>query len=56
MQLSDNAIQDLRKTLDQTFETGFSLSLSDEEVNKLGLLLLKITAEGIKQPNSVCLV
>ena len=49
MELSLQAIIDLRKTLDQTFETGFSLKLSDSEVNEIGLLLLTVLAEGLKQ-------
>ena len=48
MELSIQAITDLRNTLDQDFGADFSLQLSDSEVNEIGLLLLTIVAEGLK--------
>ncbi len=48
MQLSTQAIKDLRKALQKTYGVDFEVSLSDEEVNRLGDLLLNILAESLK--------
>lgn len=47
MQLSDKAIQELKNTLIQIYGSAFSLS--DEELNEVGELLLTAVAEGLKQ-------
>lgn len=46
LHLSDKAIQDLRKELISSYGSDFKLN--DEELNKIGLLLLTILAEGLK--------
>lgn len=48
MQLSEQAIKDLRIALRKTYGEVFEVSLSDEEVNRLGNLLLNILAESLK--------
>ena len=49
MRLSDNAIQDLRKELIRIYGTDFELN--DDELNKIGLFLLTLLAEGLKLKN-----
>ena len=46
MRLSDSAIQDLRKELIRIYGTDFKLN--DDELNKIGLFLLTLLAEGLK--------
>lgn len=48
MQLSQQAIKDLRTALQRIYGVDFETSLSDEEVNHLGDLLLNILAESLK--------
>ncbi|MDD5318416.1 MAG: hypothetical protein PHF79_01145 [Candidatus Pacebacteria bacterium] len=48
MYLSSNAIKDLRIALSKSYGEGFQLGLSDDEVNKIGLLLLIALAESLK--------
>jgi len=48
MQLSDKAIKDLRLALQNSYGVDFEVSLSDEEVNRIGDLLLNILAESLK--------
>ncbi len=48
MQLSDKAIKDLRIALQKTYGVAFEVSLSDEEVNRLGDLILNVLAESLK--------
>lgn len=48
MQLSEQAIKDLRIALRNTYGEDFEVSLSNEEVNRLGNLLLNILAESLK--------
>jgi len=46
MRLSDSAIQDLRKELIRLYGTDFNLN--EDELNKIGLFLLTLLAEGLK--------
>ena len=46
MQLSDKAIEDLKSELIQKY--GSTFSLSDEELNEIGVFLLTSLAESIK--------
>lgn len=46
LHLSDKAIKDLRKELVRTY--GADFGLDKDELNRIGLLLLTILAEGIK--------
>lgn len=48
MKLSAHAIKDLRISLRKSYGESFDLSLSDEQVNNIGLLLLTGLAEGLK--------
>ena len=48
MQLSQQAIKDLRIALQKTYGVDFEVSLSDEEANRIGDLLLNILAESLK--------
>lgn len=48
MQLSGKAIQDLRIALQKSYGVNLEVSLSDEEVNHIGNLLLNILAESLK--------
>lgn len=48
MQLSTEAIKDLRTAMDTSYGEGFSRQLNDEEVNEIGDLLLTALAEGLK--------
>lgn len=48
MQLTQQAISDLRKSLESSLGSDFILNFSDEYVNEIGLLLLTILAEGLK--------
>ncbi len=48
MQLSQKAIKDLREALNKSYGEDFDKELSDEQVNKLGCLLLTVLAEGLK--------
>ncbi|HLP86704.1 MAG TPA: hypothetical protein VK153_02400 [Candidatus Paceibacterota bacterium] len=53
MNLSIQAIKDLRIALRKSYGEYFEMSLSDEEVNEIGYLVLNIFAESlkIKKPN-----
>jgi hypothetical protein len=46
--LSKNALHDLRATLRSSYGQYFDKDFSDEEINKLGFLLLTTLAEGLK--------
>lgn len=46
MKLSDKAIQELRITLQNKYNSDFNLT--DEELNEIGLFLLTALAEGLK--------
>ena len=46
MKLSDRAIQELRITLQNKYNSDFDLT--DEELNNIGLLLLTVLAERLK--------
>ena len=48
MQLTNQAIKDLRIAIQKTYGLDFENSLSDEEVNEIGDLLLNILAESLK--------
>lgn len=48
MQLSVLAIKELRDAIQKTHGLDFEMSLSDEEVNEIGDLLLNILAESLK--------
>jgi hypothetical protein len=48
MQLSFEAIKDLRRAMDSSCGEGFSKQLNDEEINEIGDLLLTVLAEGLK--------
>lgn len=48
MQLTTQAIKDLRHTIQKTYGLDFEKSLNDEEVNEIGDLLLNILAESLK--------
>ena len=48
LKLSNNAIQDLRSKLQLQFGEAIESSLSDQEVNDIGSLLLNILAESLK--------
>ena len=48
MELSGKAIKDLRIALQKTYGVDFEVSLSDEEVNRLGDLILNVLAESLK--------
>lgn len=48
MNLSDKAIQDLRVALGISYGEDFVAALSDEEVNRIGMLLLTCLMEGLK--------
>lgn len=48
MQLSTQAIKDLRIALQKTYGVDFEVSLTDEEANRIGDLLLNILAESLK--------
>ena len=47
MKLSEIAIQELRMSLQKAYGSDFSLS--NEELNEIGLFLLTSLAEGLKQ-------
>jgi len=49
MELSSNAIKDLRKAISKSYGSDFEVSLSDEEVNEIGDLLLNILAGSLKR-------
>lgn len=53
MQLSAEAIRDLRCALNQTFGLGFDDKFSETETNEIGLLLLSILAESLKCPGTL---
>ena len=46
--LSKKATEDLRIILSKSYGEDFGVSLSDEEVNEIGDLLINILAEGLK--------
>lgn len=48
MRLGQKAIRDLRIALRKTYGVDFEVSLSDEEVNRIGDLLLNILAESLR--------
>lgn len=48
MNLTTQAIKDLRIALQKSYGVDFDVSLSDEEVNQIGNLLLNILAESLK--------
>lgn len=48
MTLSNNAIQDLRIVLRKSYGEDFDVALSDEEINKMGLLVLTGLVESLK--------
>ena len=48
LKLSNKAISDLRIVLQKSYGKKFEISLSDEEVNDIGYLLLTILAENLK--------
>lgn len=48
MELSKKAVRDLRVALQKTYGVEFNASLSNEEVNQIGDLLLTILAESLK--------
>ncbi len=48
MELSSNAIKDLRIVLSKSYGSDFEVSLSNEEVNEIGDLLLNILAESLR--------
>ncbi len=48
MELSEKAIKDLRLVLQKTYSVDFNTSLSNEEVNVIGDLILTIRAESLK--------
>lgn len=52
MELSIQAIKELRIVLSKSYGSDFEVSLSDEEVNEIGDLLLNILAEGLKIKNT----
>lgn len=48
MNLSDKAIQDLRKTIEETYGKDFAITLSDIDLQEIGIALLTILAENLK--------
>ncbi len=48
MNLSTQAKLDLRNVLRKSYGVDFEVSLSDEEVNEIGDLLLNVLAESLK--------
>ena len=48
MNLTTQAIKDLRNAIRKIYGLDFEMSLSDEEVNEIGDLLLNILAESLK--------
>lgn len=48
MELSEKALKDLRIALQKTYGEDFDASLSKEEVNQIGDLILTILAESLK--------
>lgn len=48
MNMSDKAIKDLRIALRTSYGEVFVTALSDEEVNKIGMLALTCLMEGLK--------
>ena len=48
MQLSDKAIKDLRIALQKSYGADFESSLSNEEVNEIGDVLLNVLAGSLK--------
>jgi len=52
-ELSKNAIKDLRIVLSKSYGNDFEVSLSDEEVNEIGDLLLNVLAESLKIRQSI---
>lgn len=48
MNLTTKAIKDLRTAIENSYGVDFASSLSDEEVNEIGDLLLNILAESLK--------
>lgn len=48
MQLSKNAINDLRTALQKSYGVDFARQFDDEEINEIGDLLLNILAESLK--------
>jgi len=53
MQLSAEAIKDLRQALNNSFGENFSTGFSDTEISEIGILFLTILAEGLKQQTKV---
>jgi hypothetical protein len=51
MKLSEKAIKDLRIALKKTYGENFESSLTKDEVNRIGDLLLTILAESLKIKN-----
>ncbi len=49
MLLSEKAILDLRISLRKSYGDDFDVELSDEEVNRIGVLALTCLKEGLKQ-------
>ncbi len=48
MELSEKALKDLRIALQKTYGVDFDTSLSKEEVNQIGDLILTIRVESLK--------
>ena len=48
MTLSSRAIQDLRKALRNSYGDDFDIELSDEEINRIGVLALTGLIESLK--------
>lgn len=48
MSLSDDAIQDLRLALRNSYGKDFDTELSDEEINNIGVLVLTGLVESLK--------
>ncbi len=49
MNLSHQAIEDLRTALRKSYGGAFDAELCDEEINEIGELLLNVLAEGLRQ-------
>jgi hypothetical protein len=49
MLLSEKAISDLRISLRKSYGDDFDAELTDEEVNRIGVLALTCLKEGLKQ-------
>lgn len=48
MQLSNKALESLRTTLQKSYGSDFDASLTDQEVNSIGVLLLTCLVESLK--------